>query len=200
MQTEEKRSFERYWDQIRYPERFLMGKHAEHPSRVIIADLSKEYGYALECGCGAAVDYPLYVERGIEYKGLDLTQKLLDAAKIRHPEINLVQGSIYNIPETSNSIPTVYTRAVLEHLHPLEWPKAIREMWRVASKQIIIGLFKWSPDYIQYEAPETLPKVFANIIGHLNVAKILDELGANWRCLDTPKGYKVYRIYQAKKS
>lgn len=196
----EKRRFERYWEGVD-AQTFLRGRYAEHPSRVIIADMAANMGPVLECGCGTAVDYPLHQERGTRYIGIDITEGFIEASKTIDPGADVRHGTILKLNFPDNSTPTVYARGVLEHLHPREWRIAVQEMWRVASKQMIIGLFNWRLDHVEAKEPKAEPSSFNKPIGHLDMAELLDSFGAEWNFIDTEKapGMKIYRIYRAMK-
>ena len=145
-QSIELKPWEQYWMEG-VPANYLRNwSEMEHPSRDMIADLVAQHGKTvLECGCASAIDYTRYVERGIEYTGCDMSSQFLNHAKEVHPDINVVLGNMVKLPFNDGAFDVVYTRAVFEHMLPdsaTGWPKALKEMWRVSRKAIIVAMFK----------------------------------------------------------
>ncbi|MHA1360861.1 MAG: class I SAM-dependent methyltransferase [Candidatus Helarchaeota archaeon] len=193
----------------------------DHPSRALIADICSEHKTVLECGCATAIDYPLHIERGTKYTGIDITPKLIELAKELNPGIDAREASILELPFEFESFDTVYERAVFEHMHYLEWPLALQEMWRVASSQVIIACFGWSKK--RYHKKSILERMkteevkngptgpFTNAICHPDMVEVLDELikPTSWEIIEiggkhspkSPNGrkYPLYRIYIIKK-
>jgi len=146
MVVEERRPWERYWDENLRGSSFLRNKkQMNHLSRFFIADAAAKYDTVLECGCATAIDYPYHVERGTKYTGIDITVKFKVMAEELYPDIDFRTANVLDLSMfPDRSIDTVYERAVFEHMHPLEWPLAAREMWRIADKQMLLGVFNWS--------------------------------------------------------
>jgi len=142
------RPWEQYWSKgMKNKRNFLRNSgQLSHPSRTLIAELASKFDTVLECGCATAIDYPLHVKLGTEYTGIDITQKFVDASKEHNPGINTRWASMLDLPFGDRSYDTVYCRAVLEHMHPLEWPLGVKEMWRVCDKQMILAFFNCSPE------------------------------------------------------
>lgn len=118
--------------------------HFNHPARIaytkIIADCSKT---VLDVGCGACVDYPRFRDAGVEYFGLDITPKYLEMANTRFgvPKDHLSLGSTLSLPFPDSRFDSVYSNGMLEHLPPELWKQAVKEMFRVCKKQMIIIFF-----------------------------------------------------------
>jgi ubiquinone/menaquinone biosynthesis C-methylase UbiE len=151
----EERPWENYWERnASVPTTFLRNSKAiHHPSRTLIADLcAKIGGSVLECGSATAIDYPLYLERGLDYHAIDITPKFVKQAKELYPELDIREANVLKLPFDDGKIDTVYCRAMLEHMHPEEWPHGVVEMWRVADKQMIIGLYL-RPNMQTYNGP-----------------------------------------------
>jgi len=143
--NDSRRPWERYWDETLRGKYFLRNSgQVNHPSRFFIVDAAAKYDTVLECGCATAIDYPLHVERGTKYTGIDITRKFKETAEELYPDIDFRIANVLDLSMfPDRSYDTVYERAVFEHMHPLEWPLGCKEMWRVADKQIILGLFGW---------------------------------------------------------
>lgn len=139
----ENRSWEKHWERFEAVDFLRTHEQFTHPSRFMIADeAAKIGGTVLECGSATCIDYPLYKERGLRYSAIDITPKYIARAKELYPEIDARAASVLNLPFPDTSFNTAYCRALLEHLHPKEWPIAVREMWRVTRRQMIICLYQ----------------------------------------------------------
>jgi ubiquinone/menaquinone biosynthesis C-methylase UbiE len=113
-----------------------------HPIREIIAKKTAEAGKSvLDVGCATCNDYPYHMKYGTQYQGRDITQRFIDRAKNRFPEIDVDYGDVLNLSFPDGSIDVVYCKDLLEHLPPKRYVKAIREMWRVAGKRVMLGFF-----------------------------------------------------------
>lgn len=98
-----------------------------------------KYKSILDCGCGLCSEYHGYKNDkiDIEYHGLDSCLDLVKKAK--SDGINVIHGSIQDIPLPDSSVDITYTRHVLEHI--FDYKKALIEMIRVASKEVVVTFF-----------------------------------------------------------
>jgi ubiquinone/menaquinone biosynthesis C-methylase UbiE len=140
------RTWETHWQEA-VPANYLRNQsEMAHPSRDVIADKVAAMGVTvLECGCASAIDYPRYAVRGIDYTGVDLSSQFLNHAREVNPDVNVVLGNLTKLPFDDQSFDVAFTRAVFEHMLPdseTGWPQALKEMWRVARKGIVVALFK----------------------------------------------------------
>lgn len=110
-------------------------------SRVITREHIIRNGYKsiLDCGAGPCSEYYGYKGQkyDIEYKAIDTSENFVSNAIARG--ISITNNSIDDIPHEDNSSDVVYVRHVLEHLNDPD--KAIKEMIRVAKKEVIIIFF-----------------------------------------------------------
>jgi SAM-dependent methyltransferase len=115
--------------------------NADAPSRVAARSyiMSKQYKSILDVGCGLCAELDGYRASSypIEYFGLDITERLVEAAKKRG--INCVLGSAESIPLSDKVVDIVYARHLLEHLSYYE--KALIEMVRCAKKEVLVVFF-----------------------------------------------------------
>lgn len=218
-----RRPWEEYWEESIDETTFLRGsKHEVHPVRDFIALLASDYDTVFEGGCATAVDLPLHEKRETTYMGLDITEKFILRARELYPERWLTVGSMMKIPLDDKTVDTAYTKAVLEHMHPLEWPDAVRELWRISRRQMIIAMFGWdagdkkpsvigpsadlrSKFYVRRPNVDSTT-VFNNPIPLLDLQKLIHELGAEgWiqYKVGGKMGYrtkfKPYMVYLVKK-
>lgn len=99
----------------------------------------KDYKSVLDVGCGFCVDYePLKKScPHLDYQGLDISSVFVKNAFERGIAAHL--GRVQEIPFADSSFEVVYARHILEHLD--SYQMAIKEMVRVAGKEVIIIFF-----------------------------------------------------------
>lgn len=115
------------------------------------------YRSILDCGCGLCTEYDGYKSDGyaIDYKGLDVTPKLVQLARDRG--IDVTQGYLEQIPLPDQCVDVVYIRHVLEHLP--HHAAALREAVRVARKEVLVVFFRKpreGPDNINHNPASNL--------------------------------------------
>lgn len=110
------------------------------PIRLMIADEASKVGKSvLDVGCLSGIDYPIHLDKGLDYTGIDVAPKFLEHAKTLYPKINVRVGDILSIPYPDMSFDTVYCKDVLELMPPEQWKIAINELWRVSRRLMMIA-------------------------------------------------------------
>lgn len=136
---------EAYWDTAPAVQRNFMrtrqGPQTNPMRRAILEATIAVSKSVLEVGCATCIDYELFKETNINYVGLDLTHRLLLLAKDYTPSVTLMHGDGRKLPFQSGSFDSSYCKDVLEHLLPNDYKMVIKELWRVAKKQILVCLF-----------------------------------------------------------
>lgn len=108
---------------------------------------SIEINNMLEVGCNIGNQLNMLQSQG--YKnlyGIDIQSNAVEKAKQLTKGINIVEGSIFDIPFKDNYFDVVYTAGVLIHISPNDIEKAMREIYRT-SKKYIWGYEYFSEDY-----------------------------------------------------
>jgi len=117
-------------------------EQVNHKGRAWIADhIKKTSRSVLDIGCGIGLDYDHYRGSDIRYLGVDITPKFVEAAKQRGAPAEV--GDVLNLRFKDESFDTIYCKDLLIHLQPGEWRRALKEMARVAKKQIITLEDRW---------------------------------------------------------
>jgi len=138
---EELELHERYWENDpTVNSLFMRGVPAKlTTTRCRVRDEAKQSGdLVLDVGCGTCIDYPLYIEKGMYYVGMDITQKLLLASETFVPNIPRVRGNALKLPFKDSSFDNVYCKDFLVHLGPNAYKTVLAEMWRTTKKKLMI--------------------------------------------------------------
>lgn len=137
--------------------RYLM-KSVNAPSRKFFRQIITDNGYRtmLECAAGLCIDYQGIIENKIkiDYSAIEITPKLVQYNRAKG--ISIKQASIENIPYENESFELCYGRYILEHLDT--YKRALKEMFRVAEKAVVITFFKrpMAKEIIEYMPKEKL--------------------------------------------
>jgi SAM-dependent methyltransferase len=139
----------------------------------------------LDAGCGAGRDCRLFEQDDLSVTGVDLSAGMLHAARAR-TNAPLLKADIRETPFRSEVFGGIWSCAVLLHLDPANFHRALREFWRVlvadgalfisvregAGEQIRsegYGIDRWHRFYRKEEVGDLLRGAgFA--VGHLEVA------------------------------
>lgn len=132
-------------------------EHTTHPVRRIICDIvSQNSNSVLDVGCGTCTDYLFFKDTPVVYHGVDVTRKYARVAHATYMVPSVSVASALQLPFTDNSFDTVYCKDLLEHLPPEAWKSVVTEMFRVATNQVLLVLFrtptKGEPELKQGEA------------------------------------------------
>ena len=139
MSKEEREATERY-NQIAeyyhhsrtkaYPEGWFFNEMLEMPAMLDL--LGKVKGKRiLDFGCGSGIYAKLLTEKRAIVSGFDISHEMLKIAKQNNPELDLRQGSGYNIP-FKEEFDIVQASLVLDYFD--DWDKVFREVKRVLKK------------------------------------------------------------------
>ena len=91
----------------------------------------------LECGCNHGWQLKLLKKEGFQNLwGFEINRSALMLAR-EDKELNVVEGSILDVPFKEGFFDLVFTNGVLIHVHPNDLPKAMDEMYRLSKKYIL---------------------------------------------------------------
>lgn len=127
---------ERMYDTLatEYAETFS-GEHEKKPKdREILRRFSQEIGDrrpVWDFGCGPGQTAQYLKNLGIEISGLDLSEKLLEQARARHPEIHFRKGNMLDLEFESDSIAGAVAFYAIIHFTEEQAGIAFREVFRV---------------------------------------------------------------------
>lgn len=101
-------------------------------------------GPILEVGCNTGNQLNLLQSQG--YKtlyGLELQPYAVEKAKQLTHNINIIQGSAFDLPFRDNYFDLVFTAGVLIHISPEDLPRIMMEIYRVSKRYI------WGMEYFE---------------------------------------------------
>lgn len=119
---------------MEYAEKFC-GEHAKKPQdREILYRFSQEVAgrkpiWDFGCGPGQTTQY--LANLGVEISGLDLSEKLIEQARIIHPGITFRKGNILDLEFENESIAGIVAFYAIVHFSQDQLQKAFREIFRV---------------------------------------------------------------------
>lgn len=111
--------------------------------------------------------------------GIEPQAFAVELSKEKTRGINIIEGSVFDIPFKDNYFDLVFTSGVLIHIHPKDIKKALKEIYR-CSKRYIWGYEYYSENYeeVPYRGKENLlwranfPKIYLDLFKDLKLVKI----------------------------
>lgn len=121
--------------------KWMLGKNYKELFTELIG--TKKIQNLLEVGCnvGKKLEIISNVTNAKLY-GIEPQQRAVETVHGRLPNLNVIQGTAYDLPFKDNFFDLVFTSVVLIHIPPKALGLAIREICRV-SKKYIMGLEYW---------------------------------------------------------
>lgn len=135
--------------------------HPEHPltpQRVqqrewFIARLKAEGRHAvLEIGSGPGLDGLEFVQAGIHYTGVDISEEQVRLATSKGLEVSV--ASVRSLPFADRVFPALWTMSTLLHIPNQDIGDVVRELVRVAAPGALIAVGLWSGDDEEVLNPE----------------------------------------------
>ncbi len=112
---------------------------AQQESDALMQLLQPQPGQSLlDVGCGTGYFSQQFQHKGLQVTGLDISTDMLLFAKQHTRNIEYIQGNASQLPFADNSMD--YCAAVTSLCFVPSAQQAIREMWRVARKSVILGV------------------------------------------------------------
>ncbi len=153
---------------------------AKHGLWTIAAKLAAPFTgkVVLDGGCGDGWYSAKISEQGAKAIGLDYSERSIDFAKLLVADATFHVGSLTKIPLPDNSVDTIISIQVLEHLPLPEVPHAVAELARVLKKD---GAFvisvpstvrKMSTAHFQHFTPESLTQTLSS---HFTIEKMVGQ-------------------------
>lgn len=120
------------------------GEGVGFPSRKWFATHAAKDASVLDVGCGGGIEYESLMREGrsdIKYAGVDYSPDAITEARRLFPAVDFTVSDARDLKEFGDgSFDTVLIRHCLDHIG--EWEKAVHAAWRVASKEVVIILWR----------------------------------------------------------
>jgi len=99
----------------------------------------------LDIGCGNGRFLELFKEKGVNYFGIDSSEKLIEIARKLDPKANFQVADALNLPFPNNFFDKVYSIAVLHHIPSEEFRlQFLKEARRVLKQEGLFILTVWN--------------------------------------------------------
>jgi SAM-dependent methyltransferase len=128
------------------PHRFFLEAKLNHLLDTLqrrFEDLSRLRVLDLGCGTGL-VDQFLKVHLP-QLVGVDVSEKVLQAAKFRNPEIDYQQSTVDILPFADRSFDVVFVICVWHHVPPERWRNFLSEISRVVAAKGLLLIYEHNP-------------------------------------------------------
>jgi ubiquinone/menaquinone biosynthesis C-methylase UbiE len=129
-------SIENLYDKVarEYAERFF-GEHEKKPKdQEILRRFAQEIGGrrpVWDFGCGPGQTTQYLTNLGIDISGLDLSERILERARMIHPEIHFRKGNILELEFENDSIAGAVAFYAIVHFSEEQVRRACHEVFRV---------------------------------------------------------------------
>lgn len=140
----------------------------------------------LDLGCGNGRYYDFLKESQAEYIGLDNSEKLIELAKRRYPELNFQVGDALKLPFPDNYFDKIFSIAVLHHFPSEEIRlESLNEARRVLENGGLLVLTVWK----FHERKEVL------LLIKYTLLKLIGKSKLDFKDILEPWGKKAERYY-----
>lgn len=137
---------------VLHPEHPLTPQRVEQRER-FIARLKAEGRHALlEIGTGSGLDGLRFVQAGIRYTGVDLSEEQVRIATARGLDVSV--ASARNLPFADGAFPALWSMSTLLHIPNRDIDDVVRELVRVAAPGAPIAVGLWSGEDEEVPNPE----------------------------------------------
>jgi ubiquinone/menaquinone biosynthesis C-methylase UbiE len=174
------------YDQIAEPYSKKFSRPSEHIGEFLA--LLPKNAKILDIGCGVGVDAGFMESEGFEIIGIDLSEKMLNIARQKFPQIDFRQQDIRELDFPPNSFDGILASCSLIHIPKKDVPALLEKFHRILKKEgaIYMALQEGKSDEIFVDEPfKPGEKLFLNII---SFAEIGDLLGKN--------GFSIVKHYE----
>jgi len=113
--------------------------------------------------------------------GIELQNYAVEISKSRTKNINILQGSAFDIPFKDNYFDLVFTSGVLIHINPKDLPKVLKEIYRCSKKYI------WGFEYFSENFSEINYRGNNNLLWKGNYPVIYQEFFPNLKLIKEEK-------------
>jgi len=99
----------------------------------------------LDWGCGNGRFFEIFEKLGVDYFGIDISEKLIEIAKNKYPQTKFQVTSAFNLPFPDNFFDKIFSLAVFHHIPSEEFRlKFLKEAKRILKPKGLLILTVWN--------------------------------------------------------
>lgn len=99
----------------------------------------------LDWGCGNGRFYEIFEKEGVDYFGIDVSEKLIKIAKNQYPRAKFQVAPAFNLPFPNNFFDKILSIAVFHHIPSEEFRlKCLKEAKRILKPEGLLILMVWN--------------------------------------------------------
>jgi SAM-dependent methyltransferase len=131
----------------------------------------------LEVGCGPGIDGLKFVQAGIHYTGVDLSEEHVRLARAQGLDASVASGR--ELPFADGTFPALWTMSTLHHIPNSDIDDLLAELVRVTAPSALIAVGLWSGDDEEVLNPEDVeePRRFYSRRSDASVQRIFGAHG-----------------------
>ena len=99
----------------------------------------------LDVGCGVGLTDQLLKAQLPRLVGVDISDKSLDIARVRNPQISYHRSTDDKLPFANGSFDVVFTICVWHHVPPVQWTSFLSELSRVLVPKGLLLVYEHNP-------------------------------------------------------
>ena len=131
-------------------------------------------GLYLDIGCGTGNYTIVLANRGINFYGVEPSEKMLNIASSRNAKVNWLLGVAEKIPVNNNMFDGAIATLTIHHWADIN--KAFREIYRVLNHDSKFVIFTSTPDQMKgYWLNHYFPKMLRNSISQMPSFEIIEK-------------------------
>lgn len=119
------------YDAIAYEYAKKLDDYAPRPEQEKFVTMLPKHATVLDAGCGPGRDCEYFVKNGLKVVGVDLSDKLLDIAKQRVPQVSFHKQDLRSLSFQPYSFDGIWACASLLHLHRAEVPRVLQNFFHL---------------------------------------------------------------------
>ncbi len=140
----------------------------------------------LDLGCGNGRHFPVFKEKGVDYFGVDVSEKLIEVAERKYPEGNFKRMDALNLSFPNNFFDKVYSIAVFHHIPSVDLRVGfLKEVKRVLKSGGLLILSVWKFHQLRERC----------LLFKYTILKLFGKTKLDWRDVFVPWGGKIERYY-----
>jgi len=154
--------------------------------RFLFADFLMTGERVLDLGCGNGRWFKLFQEYGVDYIGVDSSEKLIEIAKREHPKARFQVADALNLSFPENFFDKIYSIAVFHQIPSKELRlQFLKEAKRVLKSEGLLILTAW-----KFHQPKE-----ALLLFKYTILKLLGKSKLDFKDVFQPWGKKIQRYY-----